>query len=46
MAAKVMREKLAAAKDLTWLETTATIRGGLNEASRAQIAAMAEELAR
>ena len=46
MAAKVMRDKLAAAKDLTWLNTTVTVKGSLNADSRAQIAALADELAK
>ena len=45
MAAKVMKGMLEGCKDLTLAETTVTIHGALNDTSRAQIAALAEELA-
>lgn len=44
MAAKVMRKMLENSKNLTFADTTVTIRSALNEESRAQIAALAEEL--
>lgn len=44
MAAKAMRAKLEACKDITFTETTVQIRSVLNEESRAQIEALAEEL--
>ena len=44
MAAKVMRQELAACKDLTLLEPTVTVRSALNDASRAQVAALAQAL--
>lgn len=44
MAAKVMRKMLENSKNLTFTDTTVTIRSALNEESRAQIAALAEEL--
>ncbi len=43
-AAGVMRRMLEKAKELTWLSTTVTLRSALSDESRAQIAAMAEEL--
>jgi len=43
-AAKVMREMLAAGKGLTVLESAVTVKSALSDESRAQIAAMAEEL--
>ena len=43
-AAKVMKGMLEGSKDLTLAATTVTIHGGLNDTSRAQIAALAEEL--
>ena len=43
-AANTMRRMLEKAKDLTWLNTTVTIRSALSDESRAQIQAMAEEL--
>jgi flavorubredoxin len=43
-AAKVMRELLAPAKDITYLNTTVTVKSALNEASRAGIAQLAQEL--
>lgn len=44
MAAKVMREMFASSKGLTVLENAVTVRSALDDASRAQIAAMADEL--
>lgn len=44
MAAKIMRKMLENSKNLTFTDTTVTIRSALNEESRAQIAALAEEL--
>lgn len=46
MAAKAMRAKLESCKDITFTETTVQIRSALNEASIAQIEALAEELMR
>ena len=43
-AAGVMRRMLEKSKELTWLSTTVTLRSALSDESRAQIAAMAEEL--
>lgn len=43
-AARVMRKKLEGLKEITYPETTVTIRSALNEASIAQIDALAEEL--
>ncbi|MBQ7387649.1 MAG: FprA family A-type flavoprotein [Clostridia bacterium] len=45
MAAKVMRGMLEGSKELTVSETAVKISSALNDASRAQIAALAEELA-
>ncbi|MCI5667245.1 MAG: FprA family A-type flavoprotein [Oscillospiraceae bacterium] len=45
MAAKVMKGMLENCKELTFTETTVTIRSALNADSEAQIAALAEELA-
>ena len=45
-AAKVMRTMLAESKNLTFTETTVNIRSALNEESRAQVEAMADELCR
>ena len=39
-----MRRMLEKAKELTWLNTTVTVRSALSDESRAQIQAMAEEL--
>jgi flavorubredoxin len=44
MAAKKMREYMDGLKDMTFLETTVKITGSLNEASEAQLKALAEEL--
>ena len=44
MAAKVMKDILAGSKDLRFADTTVRIRSALNEESRAQIEAMADEL--
>ena len=43
-AAGIMRRMLEKAKNLTWLNTAVTVRSALSDESRAQIAAMAEEL--
>lgn len=43
-AAKVMKKMLAECKDLTFTETTVNIFSALNEESKAQVEAMAEEL--
>ena len=45
MAAKAMKGLLATAKNLTFAETTVTVRSALNDVSRGQIAALAAELA-
>ena len=45
-AAKVMRSMLAESKNLTFTDTTVTIRSALNEESRAQVESMANELCR
>ncbi len=44
MAAKVMRKELEGCKNLTFAETTVTVTSALNDASRAQIDALAREL--
>lgn len=44
MAAKVMQGKLAACKELQMLEPVVTVRSALNDASRAQVAALADAL--
>ncbi len=44
MAARVMRGMLEKSKNLTFTETTVTITSALNEASAAQVEALAEEL--
>ena len=44
-AAKVMRKTLETAKNLTFTETTVTIKSAVSDASRAQIEALAAELA-
>ncbi len=43
-AAKVMRKMLEGSKNLTFTNTTVTIRSALNDASRAQVEALAREL--
>ena len=43
-AAKVMRKMLEGSKNLTFCETTVTLRSALSDESRAQIAALVEEL--
>ena len=45
MAAKVMKTMLEKSKELTFADTTVTLRSALNADSEAQIAALAEELA-
>lgn len=44
MAAKVMKKMLETSKDLTYTDTTVTVKCALNDASRAQIDALADEL--
>lgn len=44
MAAKVMKKMLETSKNLTYTDTTVTVKCALNDASRAQIDALAEEL--
>ena len=44
MAAKVMTKMLEGSKNLTYAATTVTVRGALNAASEAQIAALTDEL--
>ncbi len=44
MAAKVMKNILAGSKNLTFTGTTVTVRSALNDDSRAQLEAMADEL--
>lgn len=44
MAAKVMKKMLETSKNLTYTDTTVTVKCALNDASRAQIAALADEL--
>ena len=46
MAAKVMRKMLENSKALTFTDTTVTVKGALNDASEAQIAALADELSK
>lgn len=45
IAAKIMKEKFACSKNVTFAENTVTITSALNETSRAQIDALAKELA-
>jgi len=44
MAAKVMKKMLETSKNLTYTDTTITVKCALNDASRAQIDALADEL--
>lgn len=44
MAAKVMKKMLETSKNLTYTDTTVTVKCALNDASRAQIDALADEL--
>ena len=44
MAAKIMRNHLAGSKDLTFTGTTVTVRSALNDESRQQLEALADEL--
>jgi flavorubredoxin len=44
MAAKVMKKMLEGSKNLTFTETTVSIKSALNDESRAQVEALAEEL--
>ena len=46
MAAKVMTKMLEGSKNLTYAATTVTVRGALNAASEAQLAALTDELSR
>lgn len=46
MAAKVMKEMFEKSKNITWLDTTVTIKGAVKDADIAQIDAMADELMR
>ncbi len=46
LAAKVMREMLAESKNLTFADTTVTIRSALSEQSSTQLGALADELCR
>ena len=46
MAAKVMRKMLENSKALTFADTTVTVKGAMNDASEAQIAALADELSK
>ena len=46
LAAKLMREKLAACKDLAFCETVVHIKSALNDASKAELDALADELSR
>lgn len=45
IAAKIMKEKFASSKNVTFAENTVTITSALNETSRAQINVLAKELA-
>ena len=45
IAAKIMKEKFASSKNVTFAENTVTITSALNETSRVQINALAKELA-
>ena len=44
MAAKVMKKMLETSKNLTYTDTTVTVKCAVNDASRAQIGALADEL--
>ena len=44
MAAKVMKKMLETSKNLTYTDTTVTVKCAVNDASRAQIDALADEL--
>ena len=44
MAAKIMKNHLAGSKNLTFTDTTVTVRSALNDESRAQLEALADEL--
>ena len=46
MAAKIMKKMLENSKDLTLLEPVVTVNSALNETSRAQLAALCEELSK
>ncbi len=46
LAAKLMREKLAVCKDLAFCETVVHIKSALNDASKAELDALADELSR
>ncbi|MGN0384144.1 MAG: FprA family A-type flavoprotein [Eubacterium sp.] len=44
IAAKIMKEKFEKSKNITWLDTTVTIKASVNDENLKQIEAMAEEL--
>lgn len=44
LAAKIMKEKFAKSKDITWLDTTVKIKSSINQDNLDQLEAMAEEL--
>ena len=44
-AARIMKKMLEGSKNITWAENTVTVMSALNDASRAKIQALAEELA-
>lgn len=44
MAAKVMKGMFEKSKNITWLDTTVTIKAGMKSENITQIEAMAEEL--
>lgn len=44
LAAKIMKEKFAKSKDITWLDTTVKIKSSLNQENIDQLEAMANEL--
>ena len=46
LAAKIMKEKLASSKNITWLKTTVRIQSAVKQENVEQIEAMAEELCR
>lgn len=45
-AAKIIKEKLSACKNITWLDTTVRIKSAVKEENREQLEAMASELCR
>ena len=46
MAAKVMRGEIEQMKDIELADTVVTVKGAVDDASRAQIAALADELSK